>query len=70
MHAIEILTLIISIGRSHQGRDQMRSFVSAMFFFFLHSLAKFDGLVTEIRTTLDSEDDISIDGKLNQCEYL
>ena len=48
----------------------MRSFVSAMFFFFLHSLAKFDGLVTEIRTTLDSEDDISIDGRLNQCEYL
>jgi hypothetical protein len=31
---------------------------------------KADRLVTEIRRTLDSEDDISIDGKLDQCEYL
>ena len=48
----------------------MRPFVSEMLYFFLYSLAKLDRLVTDIRTTLDSEDDISIDGKLNQCEYL
>jgi hypothetical protein len=32
--------------------------------------AKLDHLVTEIRTVQDTEDDISIDGQLNQCEYL
>jgi hypothetical protein len=48
----------------------MRPFVSEMLYFFPHSLAKLDRLVAEIRTTLVSEDDISIDGKLHQCKYL
>jgi cytochrome P450 len=47
----------------------MGPFVSALFSYLLHSRAKLDRLVAEIRA-LDSEDDISIDGKLNQCEYL
>jgi hypothetical protein len=50
------------------GSTTMDLLVSAMFFFFLlHSLAKLDRLATENLTTLDTEDDISIDGKLNQC---
>lgn len=48
----------------------MGPFVGAMFFFFMHSLAMLDRRVTEIRTTLDAQHDIFINGKLVQCEYL
>jgi cytochrome P450 len=51
------------------GSTTMGPFVSALFSYLLHSPAKLDRLVAEIRA-LDSEADISIDGKLNQCEYL
>jgi hypothetical protein len=43
----------------------MGPFISASFFLLLHYPAKLDRLVSEIRNTLDSDDDICIGGKLD-----
>jgi hypothetical protein len=48
----------------------MGPFFSAMFFSFLRSCTQLGRLVTEIRTALDTEGNISIDGKLQRYEYL
>lgn len=48
----------------------MGPFISASFCLLLHSPAKLNRLVSEIRNTLDSEDDICIGGRLDKCEYL
>ena len=51
------------------GSTTMGPFISATFFMLLHSPAKLDRLVQEIRS-LPSEDEIRIGGKLDECIYL
>lgn len=52
------------------GSTSVGPFVSSIFFFLVHSPAKLEQLVAEIRQTFASEDEISIGSKLDSCEYL
>lgn len=52
------------------GSTSMGPFVSSIFFFLLHSPAKLERLVAEVRGTFPSEDEIGIGTRLDSCEYL
>lgn len=56
-------------ANSDSGSTTIGPFVSAIFFMLLHAPAKLERLAAEIRG-LESEEEICIDGKLEQCEYL
>jgi cytochrome P450 len=57
-------------ANANAGSTTIGPFVSTLFSLLLHSPDKLDRLVTEIRGSLESEEDICIDGKLQDCEYL
>lgn len=52
------------------GADTTSAVIAALFFYLIHNSQVTEKLVTEIRTTFDSADDIKTGKQLQSCKYL